>query len=63
MADDLTVTAAILSALIILKEAFFQFWGSKTERQVDRLIEAIIAEQRTLNERLRELLQELATRR
>jgi hypothetical protein len=62
VAEDITITAAILSALIILKDAFFQFFGSKGERQMDTLIEALIEEQRTLNTRIKERLDELRSR-
>ena len=62
MVEPLTITAAILSCLIIAKEAFFEFVGSKTERQVDRLISGLIAEQEQLNEHLGELIAEMRAR-
>jgi hypothetical protein len=47
--ENITIATAALSALVLFKEAFFQFVGSKNERQVDRVIEAFVEEQRTLN--------------
>ena len=63
MFENITITAAVLSALILLKDAFFQFVGSKTERQVDELIKALVDEQRALNGHIRDLVNRLGSDR